>query len=180
MGEIGEIIVFTGPPGAGKTTAAGAFLDGRPSGVHISADVFHSFLRGGRVEPHSTDAADQDRTIVTSTFASARAFADGGYTVAVDGLFPPDHMDSVLAAVPVTTRLHWVILTADPGALMARSFAEKSKHTLDTIVDLHGRFEADPSMHGHVVDTTSLPPTECQAVINELFVANDLLVQKDG
>lgn len=63
---VGELIVVSGPPGAGKTTTARVLADAYdPSALVIGDDLF-AFLRRGRVDPWLPEADAQNRAVLAS------------------------------------------------------------------------------------------------------------------
>jgi ATPase family associated with various cellular activities (AAA) len=45
------VLILTGPPGAGKTTAARVLAERSERAVHLESDRFFHFIRSGYVEP---------------------------------------------------------------------------------------------------------------------------------
>jgi predicted ATPase len=45
------VLILTGPPGAGKTTAAGILAGRAERAVHVESDRLFDFIRSGFVEP---------------------------------------------------------------------------------------------------------------------------------
>ena len=48
---VGELLIVTGPPGAGKSTLAPPLAEQRTPSVLIEGDEFFGFLRRGQIEP---------------------------------------------------------------------------------------------------------------------------------
>lgn len=48
---MGSLLIVTGPPGAGKSTAAALLAERYDPSALVEGDVFHAFLRCGAIEP---------------------------------------------------------------------------------------------------------------------------------
>jgi adenylate kinase family enzyme len=57
--SVGELIIVTGPPGAGKSTVSGLVADNFDSSVLIPADWFFSLWHSGAIDPWLRQAAPQ-------------------------------------------------------------------------------------------------------------------------
>ncbi|HEY8809232.1 MAG TPA: ATP-binding protein [Solirubrobacterales bacterium] len=55
------VLILTGPPGVGKTLAAGLLLAHIPRAVHLEADHFFRYIRSGYVEPWKPESDEQNR-----------------------------------------------------------------------------------------------------------------------
>ncbi len=90
MENAGEILVLTGAPGSGKTTAAQA-IAGEPGSpkVHLHADDFWHFIKNGAIPPYLPDAHEQNAVVMDALATVAHRFAKGGYFVIVDGIIGP-------------------------------------------------------------------------------------------
>lgn len=89
MDGVPELIVVTGPPGAGKTTVA-RFLSKlfEPSAL-VAGDDFFAFIDRGYIEPWTAEADHQNEIVVGAAAAAAGRLATGGYAVVYDGVIGP-------------------------------------------------------------------------------------------
>jgi tRNA uridine 5-carbamoylmethylation protein Kti12 len=83
------VLILTGPPGAGKTTAAKILAERSNAAVHLEADTFFDFIRSGRIEPWEPESAEQNRVVMEIVAEAAIGYARAGYFTIVDGIVLP-------------------------------------------------------------------------------------------
>jgi hypothetical protein len=141
---VSQIVIVSGPPGAGKSTACEALCERYDRTVHLLTDEAYGWIRMGYIEPWKPDARDQNEIVSTACARAAVTFAKAEYGVFIDGVVRPLLLQVYLdvlkeARVPV----HYAVLKRIPGA------------SPETYVRLHALFTADP-LPGLVLDTTSM------------------------
>lgn len=83
------VLILTGPPGVGKTTA-GRILSRRfGAGAHLESDVFFRFITAEYVEPWLPESHEQNRMVMGIVGEAAAAYASNGYFTVVDGIVIP-------------------------------------------------------------------------------------------
>lgn len=120
---MGELIIVTGPPGAGKSTVAPLVADGSGSSVLIPADWFFSLWHRGAIDPWLPEAQPQTSVAFEAATATAGTFARANCHVVFDGFVPP-HALGGFAAVAGT--LHYVVLLPPEKTCVARVAARSS------------------------------------------------------
>jgi energy-coupling factor transporter ATP-binding protein EcfA2 len=116
---VAELIVVTGPPGAGKSTVAKSIARMFGLSALVAGDSFFGFLDQGAVPPWLPEANGQNRTVIRAAASAAGALADGGYTVVFDGVVGP----WLLPEFAITTgldRLHYVVLMPEERLCVQR------------------------------------------------------------
>ena len=91
MNPAQEIVLISGPPGAGKTTVAQA-LAGRSratTAVHLHTDDFFNSVAKGFIEPWQPESRHQNTTLTRAIAAAATQLAKGGFEVVIDGVIGP-------------------------------------------------------------------------------------------
>jgi hypothetical protein len=116
---VSELLVVTGPPGAGKSTVAEALVAGFEPGALVPGDDFFDFIRTGRLAPWLPESHPQNETITRAAAAAAGRLADGGYFVVFDGVVGPWFLPTFAAAAGGAL-LHYAVLMPSERTCLAR------------------------------------------------------------
>lgn len=160
-----EILILTGPPGSGKTTAASNItqLPGNPK-VHLHSDDFWRFIKTGSIPPWQADANAQNATVVDALAAAAARYAKGGYFVLVDGIIGPWFLG---AFRNIDAALHYIVLRPDLADAIKRC-RQRGGDTLSDpgpIADLHRQLANMGALEGHSLPVAGLSIDEtCDAI----------------
>lgn len=153
--QAGSILIVTGPPGSGKTTAARALAAAseRPA-VHIEADHFWGYIRAGFVSPFLPESQAQNEVVIGVVAGAAEGYARGGYFVVVDGIVGPWFVEPFRH---LTVPVHYVVLRPDLEVSIARVMARRDpKVASGPVRGLYRQFAALDGFERHVIETGAL------------------------
>lgn len=154
----GQVLVLSGSPGSGKSTAAAriAALSGSRK-VHLHTDDFWAYIKQGHLEPWLPEAAAQNRTVMAVAAAAAERYALGGYFVIVDGVIGPWFVEA-FAGLAVPT--HYLVLRTSREEAIRRCVARGGNTLSDPAVvgELHAQFADLGRFERHAIDVTGLSP----------------------
>jgi predicted kinase len=165
------ILIVTGPSGVGKSTVSRLVAAAHEKSAHVRGDDIMLFVVSGWVEPWLPESAHQNEVIGGAMAATAIQFAEGGYTVVLDGHLFPDSLEGLAPAcqrrgVP----LHYAVLRADLATCLERATSRATGEPPDqtSFAELHGRFMDLGEHEANVVDATG-PPDEVAAAVLAAF-----------
>lgn len=88
MVQMSNLLIVTGPPGAGKSTVAQLLADRYEPRVLIEGDAFFGFLRRGAIAPWEPESHRQNEVATEAAESAAGRYAAGGFSTVYDGLPP--------------------------------------------------------------------------------------------
>ncbi len=166
----GSMIIITGCPGTGKTTAAArvaAQTEGARS-VHMHTDDFYHFLSKGALPPHLPGADEQNLAVIEAFLAAALRFIRSGYDVVVDGIVGPWFLDPFLRAAREGCAVHYIVLRANREETLRRAVGRSKlgrEANFEVVEAMWPQFACLGRWEANALDTTALTLDETVAAI---------------
>ena len=168
----GRIIVITGSPGTGKTTAASivAKESGMDKSVHMHTDDFFHYLSKGAIPPHLPESNEQNLVVIEAFLEAAKRYARGGYDVIVDGIVGPWFLEPWRALAREGYEVHYIVLRAGKEETMRRAVQRAKldrKTNIELVKTMWEQFCSLGIYEAHVIDTTNRSVQETVSAIQE-------------
>lgn len=157
--EQGRMIVITGAPGTGKTTASAivAQKSERKKSVHMHTDDFYHYLCKGAIAPHLPEADGQNLIVIEAFLEAAKRYARGGYDVIVDGVVGPWFLEPWRRVVREGYEVHYVILRAGKEETFQRAVCRSKLDraaNMELVEVMWEQFQNLGAYESNVIDTT--------------------------
>jgi chloramphenicol 3-O-phosphotransferase len=168
--SVSDVVILTGPPGAGKSTTARALGTSFSRSVHLHTDDFWHYIISGAVPPYLPGSDEQNQTVMQVIQKAAFTYAAGGFVVVIDGVIGPwmlHHFRDTGQTLDVP-RLHYVVLRPSRDETLLRAQARTAPDALvdeGPIVSLWDQFAELDELEDHVIDTTSQTSSETLAAV---------------
>ena len=177
----GRIIIITGAPGTGKSTASAivAKESNMERSVHMYTDDFYHYLSKGAIAPHLPEAHEQNRIVIEAFLEAAKRYARGGYDVIVDGIVGPWFLKPWLRIVQEGYEVHYIILRASKEETRKRAVgrAKLDRDANTALVEaMWAQFCNLGTYEANVIDTTTLPITDTVSAIKEKIASKTALL----
>jgi cytidylate kinase len=85
---VGELVVITGPPGAGKSSVSEILAHQRRPSALVTGDSFFAMIKQGYILPWLPEARHQNSVIIEAAAAAAGRLSEIGFVV-YDGVLGP-------------------------------------------------------------------------------------------
>lgn len=173
-----QVVIISGPPGAGKTSVAEALCQRYDRTAHIDIDVVRAMVRMGAAKPWGPEAeAERQRRLeARNVCALARNFVGALFGVFIDGVIGPLGLDiyrPLLRGMPV----HFVVLLPSLEETLRRDRLRPGSHVLsERLHIIHADFAKAGRFAGEIIDNTSLTVEETADVIMERAAQGRLLL----
>jgi hypothetical protein len=171
-----DLLVVTGPPGAGKSTAASLAAAAFSSSAVVRGDDFFAFLASGAVAPWLPASRTQNELVLRAAGAAVGTLVRGGMTVLYDGILGPWFLPEFTAAAGVA-ELHYAVLLPPLATCLTRvgvrtghdvPAAEATRH-------MHAAFVAAAIELRHLVVEPRLAPQELADLLLRRYREGQLL-----
>jgi cytidylate kinase len=162
---MGEVVVVTGPPGAGKSTVADLLASRLEPSALVTGDLFFTFVRNGWVDPWLPEAEEQNRVVIRAAAQAVGPLA-GRYHVVYDGVVGPWYLQTFLA-VSGLEHLHYAVLFPPLSVCRDRVATRKGHGFTDMAATEHMWRDFEGSLHGmapHVLDGTASPASLARTI----------------
>lgn len=160
------LVILTGPPGAGKSTAGRSIADRFARSACLESDWFWTAIVHGFVRQWKPEADPQNQAVIRAFVAAATRLVGGGYTTVVEGIVGPWHLAVVRDELrQAGARAHYVVLRPDLDTCLSRATDRAGVERIPghpplteegPIRLMWERFADLGEYEPHVVDTTHL------------------------
>jgi 2-phosphoglycerate kinase len=174
---MGQLVIVSGPPGAGKSSVAGALASRREPSVHVEGDAFFHFLRRGKVDPWLDAAHAQNITVLEAAAAATARFAMGSFWTMYDGVVAPWALPTFHSTG--ARDIHYVVLLPDVEVCVERVISRNRDEFRDEQAarHMHAQFATAGIAERHVLRDSTTDVDELADQIVERVDAGDLLVE---
>jgi gluconate kinase len=163
-----DLLIVTGPPGAGKSTVARLLADRFEPSALVEGDAFFAFLARGAIEPWLPESADQNHVVIQAAATAAGRFAAGGITTIYDGVLGP-WLLAPFAAASGLEALDYVVLMPSEDRCVEQVAGRTGHEFADEAAtrQMHREFARAAVDPRHVV----VDPDPCPEAVADTIVA---------
>jgi cytidylate kinase len=149
-----SILIVSGCPGSGKTTLARSLAGSASQGLHLVSDLFYQFLVN-RVDPTLPASHYQNTVIMRALARAARTFAEGEYSVVVDGVIGPWFLPVFREELAGGPAVSYLVLLAPESEALRRVRLRQGPGLSPSVHRMAAAFADLGALASHTIDTAS-------------------------
>ena len=161
-----SIVIVSGCPGSGKTTLAEGLSRSEHQGLHLVSDAFYGFPVTP-IDPIRPESQHQNTVIMRALARSARAFAEGGYGVVLDGVIGPWFLPLLREELYGGPTVSYLILQVPVSEALLRVRGRRGPGASATVRHMASAFAEIGALRSHAIDTTQLSADEVLALAQQ-------------
>lgn len=153
-----ELLVITGPPGAGKSAVAERIAAMSATSALVPGDAFFAMLRNGGSPPWSSRAPERNEAVTAAAAAAVGALVRGGLEVVYDGVLGPRFLPQFLRHAGLATA-NYAVLLPDVDTCVQRVRARAAHGFSDQAAtrQMHADFVSAALPARRVLNTAAMP-----------------------
>lgn len=158
---LNQVLILSGPPGAGKTAVALAICERFDRMIHVPVDELRHWVRAGYRHPWAGDrqAEEQLRLAIANACDIARNAIEARYAVVIDDVVLGEQVEAYRAALSeAPASLHLVTLLPSLEVTLARDASRGAGSSIpDRVRTVHAQLTEEieaGQRPGFVVDTS--------------------------
>jgi hypothetical protein len=163
---VGELVLVTGPPGAGKSSVSEHLVSRRAPSALVAGDAFFAMIKHGYILPWLARAHHQNGVVIEAAAAAAGRLT-GICFVVYDGVVGPWFLPTFVRAAGLAD-LHYVVLMPPLDVCLerVRSRIDHGFSDLSVTREVHQQFAAAGVDTRHLVTEAEEHPANLAAEIS--------------
>jgi cytidylate kinase len=162
---MGELVVVTGPPGAGKSSVSEELVKSRTPSALLPGDSFFAMIKRGYVLPWLPQARRQNGVVIEAAAAAAGRLSAIGFVV-YDGVLGPWFLPTFVRGAGLV-EVHYVILLPPLEVCLdrVRRRVDHGFSDLSITQDMHQQFTSAEIDAKHVITDPHSHPAQLAELI---------------
>jgi chloramphenicol 3-O-phosphotransferase len=179
---VAQIVIISGPPGAGKSSVCRALCDRYDRTVHLETDVLYGAIKMGFVQPWLAASSRQNHMVSRAAARAATAYAQDLYAVFIDGVIGPHLLPDYVEELRVAqTPVHLAVLLPSLESVVERGIAREDRIRVpeDRLREGHAKWREwsrDAVFARCTIDNSAMSAEQAADVVMDACGRGELLV----